>query len=73
MRKDFITPFVTALDWCQLNIRVFILEATAEVVGHNIDEFPISTRSSKKKIIVEIKEHAEDIKLGSKLIICSLE
>ncbi|GBM11045.1 hypothetical protein AVEN_259741-1 [Araneus ventricosus] len=44
MRKDFITPkLVAALERCQLSMRdsVFILEATIDVLGCNIDEFPI--------------------------------
>ncbi|GBN96817.1 hypothetical protein AVEN_239518-1 [Araneus ventricosus] len=45
IRKDFITPkLVVALDKCQLSMRdsVFILEATIDELGCNIDEFPIS-------------------------------
>ncbi|GBM45709.1 hypothetical protein AVEN_14152-1 [Araneus ventricosus] len=51
MRKDFITPkLVAALDRCQLSMgdSVFILEATIDALGCNIDEFPIS-KSSKFK------------------------
>ncbi|GBO45895.1 hypothetical protein AVEN_30463-1 [Araneus ventricosus] len=46
MRKDFITPtLVAALDRCQLSMRdsVFILEATIDILGCNIDGFPLST------------------------------
>ncbi|GBN90161.1 hypothetical protein AVEN_230319-1 [Araneus ventricosus] len=46
MKKDFITPkLVVALDRCQLSMRdsLFILEATIDVLGCNIDEFLIST------------------------------
>ena len=38
--KDFIAPkLVVALDRCSLTVRyaVFFLEATAEILGHNID------------------------------------
>ncbi|GBM59655.1 hypothetical protein AVEN_42257-1 [Araneus ventricosus] len=44
MRKDFITPkLVVALHRCQLSMRdsVFILEATIDALGYNIDEFPV--------------------------------
>ncbi|GBM87709.1 hypothetical protein AVEN_57226-1 [Araneus ventricosus] len=44
MRKDFIPPkLVAALDRCRLGMRdsVFILEATVDALGCNIDEFPI--------------------------------
>nr|CAH7758519.1 unnamed protein product [Callosobruchus chinensis] len=44
MRKDLITPkLVAALDRCQLSIRnsVYILEATLEALGLNVDEYPI--------------------------------
>ncbi|GBL85250.1 hypothetical protein AVEN_183836-1 [Araneus ventricosus] len=46
MRKDFITPMLVAsLDRCELSMRdsVFILEATIDALGCNIDEFPIMT------------------------------
>ncbi|GBN02054.1 hypothetical protein AVEN_83833-1 [Araneus ventricosus] len=45
MRKDFITQkLVAALDWYQLSMRdsAFILEATIDALGCNIDEFPVS-------------------------------
>ncbi|GBM63509.1 hypothetical protein AVEN_73789-1 [Araneus ventricosus] len=64
MRKDFITPkLVAALDRCQLSMQdsVFILEAIIDVLGCNIDEFPIS-KSSIQRIRTEIrKERAEYI------------
>ncbi|GBM54628.1 hypothetical protein AVEN_263260-1 [Araneus ventricosus] len=44
MGKDFITPkLVVALDRCELSMRdsVFILEATIDALGCNIDEFTI--------------------------------
>ncbi|GBM64156.1 hypothetical protein AVEN_57167-1 [Araneus ventricosus] len=42
MRKDFISPkLVAALDRCQLSMgdSVFVLEATIDALGCNIDEF----------------------------------
>ncbi|GBN43935.1 hypothetical protein AVEN_268190-1, partial [Araneus ventricosus] len=44
MKKDFTTPkLVVALDRCQLSMRdsVFILEATINALGCNIDKFPV--------------------------------
>ncbi|GBO26868.1 hypothetical protein AVEN_58062-1 [Araneus ventricosus] len=52
MRKDFITPkLVAALDRCHLSMRdsVFVLEATIDALGCNIDEFPISKSQQKSK------------------------
>lgn len=66
MRKNFITPkLVAALNRCQLSMRnsVFIIEATIEALGQNIDEFPIS-KSSMQRIRTEMrKERAEAIKV----------
>ncbi|GBN61840.1 hypothetical protein AVEN_210313-1 [Araneus ventricosus] len=51
MRRDFITPkLVAALDRCQLSMRdsVFILEATIDALGCNIDEFPKNVQKHLK-------------------------
>ncbi|GBL74796.1 hypothetical protein AVEN_243652-1 [Araneus ventricosus] len=51
MRIDFITPkLVAALDRCQLSMRnsVFILEATIDALGCNIDGFPKSKFSIQR-------------------------
>ncbi|GBM63112.1 hypothetical protein AVEN_68561-1 [Araneus ventricosus] len=54
MRKDFITPkLVAALDRLSIRDSVFILEATIDVLGCNIDEI----RTGKRK------ERAENIKI----------
>ncbi|GBN09312.1 hypothetical protein AVEN_223889-1 [Araneus ventricosus] len=66
MRKDFITPkLVAALDRCQLSMRnsVFILEATIDAFGCNIDEFLISKSSIQKIRTGKWKERAENIKI----------
>lgn len=66
MRKDFITPkLVAALDRCQLSTRdsVFILEATIDALGFNIDEFPISKSSIQRIRTEKRKERAENIKI----------
>ncbi|GBM38117.1 hypothetical protein AVEN_40988-1 [Araneus ventricosus] len=66
MRKNFITPvLVAALDRCELSMRdsVFILEATIDVLGCNIDEFPISKSSIQKLRTEKRKERAENIKI----------
>ncbi|GBM83994.1 hypothetical protein AVEN_110125-1 [Araneus ventricosus] len=66
MRKDFITPkLVAALDRCQLSMRdsVFILEATVDALGRNIDEFPISKSSIQRIRTEKWKERAENIKI----------
>ncbi|GBM64211.1 hypothetical protein AVEN_98713-1 [Araneus ventricosus] len=55
MRKDFIIPkLVAALDRCQLSMgdSVFVLEATIDALGCNIDEFPIN-KSSIQRIRTE--------------------
>ncbi|GBN18309.1 hypothetical protein AVEN_70038-1 [Araneus ventricosus] len=65
MRKDFITPkLVAALDRCQLSMRdsVFILEATVDALGRNIDEFPISKSSIQRIRTEKLKERAKNIK-----------
>ena len=44
--KKFVTPkLVAALDRCQLSIRdsIYILQATAEAMGHNLDELVINS------------------------------
>ncbi|GBM14153.1 hypothetical protein AVEN_60979-1 [Araneus ventricosus] len=64
-RKDFITPkLVAALDRCQLSMRdsVFILEATIDALGCNIDELPISKTSIQRIRTEKWKERAENIK-----------
>nr|CAH7757043.1 unnamed protein product [Callosobruchus chinensis] len=66
MRKDLITPkLVAALDRCQLSIRnsVYILEATLEALGLNVDEYPISKSSIQRIRTEKRKERAEAIKL----------
>ncbi|GBN88937.1 hypothetical protein AVEN_60611-1 [Araneus ventricosus] len=66
MRKDFIKPkLVVALDSCQLSMRdsVFILEATIDVLGSNIDEFPISKSSFQRIRTEKRKERAQNIKI----------
>ncbi|GBM82615.1 hypothetical protein AVEN_124289-1 [Araneus ventricosus] len=66
MRKDFITPkLVFALDRCQLSMRdsVFILEATIDALGYNIDEFPVSKPSIERILTTKWKERAENIKI----------
>ncbi|GBN52556.1 hypothetical protein AVEN_204171-1 [Araneus ventricosus] len=66
MRKDFITPkLVAALDRCQLSMRdsVFILEATIDPLGCNIDEFLISKSSVQRIRTEKRKERAENIKI----------
>ncbi|GBN04125.1 hypothetical protein AVEN_232542-1 [Araneus ventricosus] len=66
MRKDFITPkLVVTLDRCQLSMRdsVFILEATIDALGCNIDEFPISKSSIQRIRTEKRRERAENIKI----------
>ncbi|GBN31659.1 hypothetical protein AVEN_96453-1 [Araneus ventricosus] len=66
MRKDFITPkSVAALDRSQLSMRdsVFILEATIDALGCNIDKFPISKSSIQRIGTEKWKERAENIKI----------
>nr|CAH7758097.1 unnamed protein product [Callosobruchus chinensis] len=66
MRKDLITPkLVAALDRCQLSIRnsVYILEATLEALGLNVDEYPISKSSIQRIRTEKRKERAEAIKV----------
>ncbi|GBL83115.1 hypothetical protein AVEN_165334-1 [Araneus ventricosus] len=66
MRKDFIIPkLVAALDRCQLSMgdSVFVLEATIDALGCNIDEFPISKSSIQKIRTEKRKERAENIKI----------
>ncbi|GBN94710.1 hypothetical protein AVEN_18764-1 [Araneus ventricosus] len=66
MRKDFITPtLVAALDRCQLSMgdSVFVLEATIDALGCNIDEFPISKSSIQRILTEKRKERAENIKI----------
>ncbi|GBL81279.1 hypothetical protein AVEN_143599-1 [Araneus ventricosus] len=69
MRKDFTTPkLVAALDRCQLSMRdsVFILEATIDALGCNIDEFRISKSSIQRIRTEKRKEQAENIKIDFK-------
>ncbi|GBM78176.1 hypothetical protein AVEN_176653-1 [Araneus ventricosus] len=66
MRKDFITPkLVAALHRCQLSMgdSVFVLEATIDALGCNIDEFPISKSSIQRIRTEKRKERAENIKI----------
>ncbi|GBO41153.1 hypothetical protein AVEN_41117-1 [Araneus ventricosus] len=66
MRKDFITPkLVAALDRCQLSMgdSVFVLEATIDALGCNIDKFPISKSSIQTIRTEKRKERAENIKI----------
>ncbi|GBO01654.1 hypothetical protein AVEN_30552-1 [Araneus ventricosus] len=66
MRKDFITPMlVAALDRRELSMRdsVFILEATIDALGCNIDEFPISKSPIQRIRTEKLKERAENIKI----------
>ncbi|GBM91155.1 hypothetical protein AVEN_26947-1 [Araneus ventricosus] len=66
MRKDFITPkLVVALDRCQLGMRdsVFILDATNDALGYNIDEFPVSKSLIERIRTEKWKERAENIKI----------
>ncbi|GBM32157.1 hypothetical protein AVEN_11936-1 [Araneus ventricosus] len=66
MRKDFITPkLVAALNRCLLSMRasMFILEATIDALGCNIDEFPISKSSIQRIGTKKQTECAENIKI----------
>ncbi|GBM74254.1 hypothetical protein AVEN_210014-1 [Araneus ventricosus] len=66
MRTDFITPkLVVALDKGQLSMRdsVFILEATIDALGCNIDELPISKSSIQRIRTEKRKECAKSIKI----------
>ncbi|GBM47579.1 hypothetical protein AVEN_90284-1 [Araneus ventricosus] len=66
MRKYFITPkLVAALDRCQLSMRdsVFILEATIDALGRNIDEFPLSKSSIQRIRTEKRKDRAVNIKI----------
>lgn len=66
MKKDFIpSKLIAVLDRCQLSIRksVFILEATIDALGFNIDEFPISKSSIQIIRTGKRRERAEDIKI----------
>ncbi|GBL78846.1 hypothetical protein AVEN_48839-1 [Araneus ventricosus] len=66
MRKDFITPkLVAALDRCQLSMEdsVFVLEATIDALGCNIDEFPISKSSIQRIRTKKRKERVKNIKI----------
>ncbi|GBN66709.1 hypothetical protein AVEN_220471-1 [Araneus ventricosus] len=66
MRKDFITQkIVAALVRCQLNMgdSVFVLEATIDALGSNIDEFPISKSSIQRIRTQKLKERVENIKI----------
>ncbi|GBN69324.1 hypothetical protein AVEN_36030-1 [Araneus ventricosus] len=66
MREDFTTAkLVVALDRCQLSMRdsVFILEASIDALGCNIDEFPISKSSIQRIRTEKRKERAENVKI----------
>ncbi|GBM36519.1 hypothetical protein AVEN_11107-1 [Araneus ventricosus] len=66
MRTDFITPkLVTTLDRCQLSMgdSVFVLEATIDALGCNIDEFPISKSSIQRIRTGKRKEREENKKI----------
>ncbi|GBM15865.1 hypothetical protein AVEN_260139-1 [Araneus ventricosus] len=66
MRKDFITPkLVAALDRCQLSMRdsVFILEATIDALGCNIDEFLVSKSSIERIRTEKRKERVGNIRI----------
>ncbi|GBN61128.1 hypothetical protein AVEN_215984-1 [Araneus ventricosus] len=66
MRKYFITQkIVAALVRCQLNMgdSVFVLEATIDALGSNIDEFPISKSSIQRIRTQKLKERVENIKI----------
>ncbi|GBM13439.1 hypothetical protein AVEN_54437-1 [Araneus ventricosus] len=66
MRKDFITPkLVAALVRCQLSMgdSVFVLEATIDALGCNIDKFPIRKSSIQRIRTEKRKERAENIKI----------
>ncbi|GBN40201.1 hypothetical protein AVEN_130737-1 [Araneus ventricosus] len=66
MRKDFITPkLVAALDRCRLSMgdSVFVLEATSDALGCNIDEFLISKSSIQRIRTEKQKESVENIKI----------
>ncbi|GBN56357.1 hypothetical protein AVEN_267627-1 [Araneus ventricosus] len=66
IRKDFISPkLVAALDRCQLSRgdSVFVLEATIDALGCNIDAFPISKSSIQRIRTEKRKERAENIKI----------
>ncbi|GBM95973.1 hypothetical protein AVEN_263324-1 [Araneus ventricosus] len=61
-----ITPkLVAALDRCQLSMgdSVFVLEATIDALGCNIDEFPISKFSIQRIRTEKRKERAGNIKI----------
>lgn len=66
VRKSLITPkLVAALDRCQISMRnsVYIVQATIEALGHNIDEFPISKSTIQRIRTEKRKERAEAIKV----------
>ncbi|GBN12079.1 hypothetical protein AVEN_184129-1 [Araneus ventricosus] len=66
MRKYFITPkLVAALDRCQFSMRdsVFILEATIDALGYNVDEFTLSKSSIQRIRTEKRKERAVNIKI----------
>ncbi|GBO01544.1 hypothetical protein AVEN_226251-1 [Araneus ventricosus] len=67
MGKDFITPkLVAALDRCQLGMgdSEFVLEATIDELGCNIDEFLISKSSIQRIRTEKRKEPMENIKIA---------
>ncbi|GBL91394.1 hypothetical protein AVEN_136907-1 [Araneus ventricosus] len=64
--ESFITPkLVVVLDRCQLSMRdsVFILDATNDALGYNIDEFPVSKSLIERIRTEKWKERAENIKI----------
>lgn len=68
-RKNFITPkLVATLDRCKLSTRdaVYIIDATAEALGHNTTDLVINKTSINRVRRTNRKEHAEAIKLAFK-------
>lgn len=68
-KKNLITPKLeVALDRCHLSMRdsVFVLQATIEGFGHNVDEYLISKLSIQRIRMEKRKERAEAIKIDFK-------
>lgn len=66
---DIITPkLVAALDRCQLSVRdtVYVLQATAEALGHNVDELIINKSSIHRIREAKRRERADAIKVAFK-------
>ena len=69
-RKYFITPkLASALNRCQLSIRdaVFILQATIEALGYNIDDFLINKSSIQRIRTIKRKQRAKAIEVDFQL------